>query len=394
MAKKLKRNEEVEVKKTKVVTEATPKKTKKKEVKAFSLEDISDELGKFESDIYSEDREEVEPCYIIPFKNEAMQFATGGILGGKFHEISGDSQSGKSYILYDLYRSVQEMGGVCYHQDGERALTDAIMKSVKIKKNGTLAITYERDINKYFAKIIAFIKAVRKKNKKCPILIGCDSFPSLQTTLALENFDKGKDPKGYAAMQKNAAFSQAIEKLIPVLDDYDATFILINQLRWKKDGMIFGDNSYTLAEDVIKFWCTQRIRGKHVSKLKTIKKVEGQKNPVKLEVGMTVEWYANKNRFVAPFQKVKVQTLFSKGLLPYSGIADVLQLHERISIKKDKESTTFIHNKSKQKFSSIVELIDTFPEVVTPIKVGELDDSELVEENDSADTNDFDNEVA
>lgn len=368
-------------------------KEKKKEKPKFNLTDLQTEMDSFELELLTTDTSNEIPCYIIPFRSLSLQFITGGILGGKFHEISADSQAGKSYLLYELYSTVQEMGGVCYHQDGERAFTSQIAKACKIKDDGTFAKTHERDINKLFASMGKFIKAVRKKDKKCPILLGIDSFPSLQTTNSLKEFEAGTDPKGYAAMQKNAAFSMAIEKFVATLDSYDATLILINQTRTKK-GIVFGDPTTTLGEEVIKFWCTQRIRGRHVTKLKTLVKSTEKKEPIKMEVGIVVEWKAIKNRLAAPFQKATIQTLFSKGILPYSGISELLTNHNRIEVtkavkkKKNEEGEAknggILHIASDDTFENIVELINEHPEVLKPILVGELDDSELVEEGDSS----------
>jgi len=376
-------------------------KSKSKPKSKFNLaDDLQSEMDGFEIMILNSDNAEDVPCYIIPFKNKSLQFITGGIMGGKFHEISGDSQTGKSYLLFELYSAVQKMGGVCLHQDGERAFTSQIANACDIALDGTFGITHERDINKLFSRMLKFIQAVRKKDKTCPILIGIDSFPGLQTKAALATFEAGTEPKGYAAMQKNGAFSQAIEKFIPELDNYDATLILINQTR-KLKGVIFGDPIVTLGEDVIKFWCTQRIRGRHSTKLKSKVNSSEKKDQIEIKVGMVVEWEAIKNRLVAPFQKAKIQTLFSKGILPYSGIAELLTNHGRIlyynpkkkkkddkpakETKEEKEAKskkpTYTHIESGIVYDSIVDLIAEHPEVLNPIKVGDLDDNEIEEDN-------------
>lgn len=346
------------------------------------IDSLEADLKDFEFEIMSDTNDLSDVPYIIPFKSHALNFITGGILGGKFIEVSGDSMVGKSYLLYELISSVQAMGGYALLQDGERAFSKNIALANKISMNGTFAITKERIIENLFPLMLKYILSIRKKDKTAPILIGLDSFPSLQTRDVMKGYEEGADPKGYAAMQKNLKFSQSIEKFVGDLDTYGATLILINQTRTKK-GVVFGNPTYTLGEEVIKFWCTQRIRGRTAKKLN--KKVHSTvKKEIEMQVGIRAEWHAIKNRHVAPFQKAMVQTLFSKGIDPFKGVDELLLNHNRISIETIRENKRaaprYTSIETGAVYATISDLIDAEPKIIQPIMVGEIDSDDLVEE--------------
>lgn len=382
------------------------KMAKKKELENLvskSIADFKDELKDFEFEILNEDSNDDDDIpYIIPFKNESLQFITGGILGGKFMEISGESQSGKSYLLYQAIASCQEMGGRALLIDIERASTNTILKNCGIKFDGTIAISHERDMTSVFGLMLKFIKAIREKEKEqkvktiTPILIGLDSFPALQIPLAMEEYEKGKEIKGYAAMQKNAKFSQLIEKFVGDLADYGATLVMINQTQIDRT-ILFGDNIKSKGEDVIKFWCTQRLRGKFVKKL--VKEVDSaeRKTGTKIQVGVKAEWTGIKNRFTAPFQKAYTYTLFDKGMDRFKGFEENLVTSGRISLgkakvdkdgnKSRKELTTLILPDG-QIFYSVRDLIKEIPDITKPIMVGDVDGGDFSEEDSDSDIDD------
>lgn len=329
--------------KKKVVAKTTEKPVKKKVVKKvdeFSLEGIKSESKKFEVAILNSETEVETAPYKIPFRHKGLQKITGGIIGGKFAEISGNSQSGKSFLLYELMAECIAMGGVSLLFDGERAFEEPYAEMVQLplrggkfafgevrteaqKKNGMRGEPVV-DMDDVFHMMISFIKTVRKAKggKKIPILIGIDSFPSLQTDVDLANLESGKDPRGYAAMQKNAKFSFWIEKFVGILDKYDATLVLLNQTRIDNTVM-YGDKTTTLCETVIKFWATQRIQGKLAGKiLKKVKSIENAKGK-NIQIGMKTIWKTIKNRAVKPFQSVLTKIRYSKGIDLWSGLDEL-----------------------------------------------------------------------
>ena len=379
------------------------KRAKKEEdtVQRVNLTDFKAELNKFSFEVMNEDTSEEDDIpYYIPFKNEALQFITGGICGGKMAEISGDSQVGKSFLAYELISSCQEMGGYALLIDGERATTKAILKRNGVKFDNSFAMSTEQDMTTIFGMMLTFIKTIRVREKEAkikkitPILIVVDSFPAMQIPLAMEEYEKGKEIKGYAAMQKNAKWSQLIEKFVADLDDNNATMVLINQTQ-KDRTILFGDNTISKAEDVIKFWATQRIRGSFVKKL--VKEVDSfeRKTGTKIQVGNKVKWVGVKNRNVAPYQTAYTYTLFDKGMHKYKGFEENLVTTGRVKMSKTKETKDGEKSrkeldlitvvKTGKAFWSVEDALEANPDLRIPIKTGESDNSDYSELDDSGD---------
>lgn len=357
------------------------KKQKSNKVEAKpSLADILSGLKDVNPLVINEDSDkEFTIPYRIPFTHKGLQSITGGIMGGKFAEISGDSQTGKSFLLYELIKNTQDMGGYALLFDGERALEANYIKMTGIKKDGTLALEYNMDIDNFFGYSAQFILAIRAINKTCPILIGVDSFPSFTCPLALENMEKGQDPKGYAAMQKNNKFSQGIEKLIQILDEHAATLVVLNQTRIDHK-IEYGDKTITLAENVVKFWCTQRIRGKLAKKIFRMGKSIEFKKGIKIITGSTTKWKTIKNRSVRPFQEVATKIKFNSGVDIYSGLDEYLVNADKIvqatttktvegeTVKKPIKGFRLV--KTGEFFYDIKSLVDSNPDVLEPLWTG------------------------
>jgi RecA/RadA recombinase len=341
------------VAKKKVTKKAPAKKVAQK--KEFDLNDIESELEGFSLSLIGEDEpEESIAPYIIPFHmdgkgSEGLQKISGGIFGGKFCEISGNSQAGKSFLLYQLMANAIKMGGYALLFDGERAFEEPYAKIVGLNiRSGHFAFGEKRsktqknkgirgepivDIDDVFHASLAFAKAIRSKKKDLtiPIIIGIDSYPTLSTDIDMENMEKGKDPRGYQAMQKNAKFYSWLAQALPKFDQYAVTFVLLNQLT-KDYNITYGDPWKSNAEEKIKFYATQRLRGKLAGKLKDKK--------TKVQIGMSTLWTTIKNRGVRPFQSVQTDVLYSKGLLPKSGLEQLLidDLSMRAATQKNEET--------------------------------------------------------
>jgi len=385
------------------------KKGKKEKVESsFDLDDIKSELKDFSKDLefFTDDETNIEELetkdipYFIPFSNEALQFITGGVCGGKVIEISGDSQSGKSFLAYQIMASVHEMGGWALLNDIERASTLSMLSNCGVKIGSRFNRSYERDLTKMFGLYLFWLKGIRKKEKELkmtpkPAVIVMDSFAMAQIKISMDEYEKGKDIKGYAAMQKNAKYSDLISKFTGDLDDLQGTLVVINQTTIDYN-ITFGDKVKSKGEEVNKFPTTQRIRGKHLKKLtKTVPSLENPKEGNKIQVGVKVQWTCIKNRFVAPFQKAITYILFDRGMDKYKGFAENLIACERIKLvevpvkKKDgtdgkKTETKFMHVESGGLFNTVKEILEAHPEVRTPIKVGEVSDDGFEEEDDEA----------
>lgn len=395
--------EVVKKKKTKVILPV--KKVKKKvstETSIFDVSNIIAEMKGYNVEVMGADTEDKIP-YTIPFSNEALQKITGGIIGGKFVEISGDSSSGKSFLLYDLMKNCIDMGGTVFLCDTEIAFDPAYGRRIGLKKGASFLYTTDNNIRTLFAASRKFISSVRAVKRKIPIIIAVDSFAGLKHPDAIKHAEAGED-KGYEAMQKNAYFSQKLDGFVGLLKKYDVTFILINQTR-EDHTVMYGDSTYTLGENVIKFWCTQRLRGRLGAKDKIKVKSLGTKEKKK-QVGITAIWETIKNRRIEPFQNVSVKVNYSTGMRRYSGLGELLT-NEGLIVPAtktiamlDKNGEPVLDSKKKPKkevvkvlkvkttgltYHNVKEVIAAHPEFLEPKRIDSMVEDDIDDDIDLED---------
>jgi len=316
-------------------TEKKLKKKSGKKSKTVSESVISELTKNFAVQVMTKDVADLTPYY-IPFKHKGLQFITGGVPGGRMTEISGDSQCGKSYLLYELIRSCQEMGGNALLMDPENAYE--IKYGQRVGIDGEFIYTNEiNQMEKCFALGRKYIKTVRKKHRKnmrSPVLVGLDSYPAMNTIQAQKEITKlekssNESLKGYLAAKKNALFSELISDFIPFVGNYDVSFVLINQIRQKMNVM-FGDPTTTNAENIIKFYATLRLQGRLGSKVKTEIRLSAKdkKKKKSKQIGVNSVWKTIKNRHIDPFKEVTTKIIYQKGIDPLSGLADLMVMEE------------------------------------------------------------------
>ena len=349
------------------------------------LDFIMDEMGDKSISIMTSNSDSLVP-WKVPFKHKGLQKITGGLLGGKIMEIRGDSQSGKSFLLYELIAGAIEMGGYSFLVDSEQAYEPAYGEKVGIGSKGFL-YSNQIIIEDIFAKYVDFIKAVRSKVKDqdIPIVLGLDSFVATRSREQSIADEKNKEV-GYGAMKKNNMFYDKLTMIQPILNEYGASLVIINQLR-KDHTIMYGDNNKSPGEN-IKYFATQRLQGVLGKKIK--KEIKATEE--KVQTGMTTKWTVIKNRFVEPFKFTDVKILFRKGLLPYSGLGELLLNEEEIesgtkSIAKadgseGKRQVKGYRIKGTDKFYSeeeIEKMIEEHAFLLEPKYTGKVDDSDFVE---------------
>ncbi len=306
----------------------------------FDVGDICSSLAKdFEVEVMSENSEDRTPYY-IPFKHVGLQMITGGLPGGRFTEIRGDSQCGKSYLLYELGLEVIDMGGAFMLHDVETAYEPGYGRRVGLEGNKKFALSEERTLENIFNLSRKFVLKVREKNSACPILIGVDSYPPIQTIMSQKEINEqlkqgAKALKGYREAKKNALLSQQIGEFISFLREQKATFVMLNQLK-KQIGVMFGDDKTSNADNVIKYYCTLRLQGTIGAKIKTAKKKVNGKMMGGKKIGVVSHWETIKNRKTAPFKKVSTNILYKTGVKPLSGLIDLLVDEEIVERVKGK----------------------------------------------------------
>lgn len=311
-------------------TKKTRKKTSKKKTSkkkasrktSLSVTDIHKELAKsFMVEIMDEKAPDLTPYY-IPFRHRALQAITGGVPGGTWTEIVGDSQSGKSFLLYELICSVLNMGGFAMLHDIENAYQARYGKKVGIEGSKQFIRSKEKQLEKIFQSSRMFVDKIRKVDKDCPILLGMDSYAPAGFAGSIKELQKtdAKEVKGYLQAKKNAIMSQLMGEFTSYINDNKVAFVLLNQGR-KKMGVMFGDDKTSNAENVIQFYVTLRIWGYKGAK---IRKIVNPKSKKKKVIGLRSDWETIKNRNIPPYKKCSTNIIYNKGVNSLSGFLDLL----------------------------------------------------------------------
>lgn len=385
------------VAKKKATKKVTAKKKVTKKTKEFDLTEIESELAGFGASLFDDDEpEEQVDKNAVAFRNLALQKITAGVFQGKFFEMAASSQAGKSFHLYAIMGDAIKMGGYALLLDGERALEENYAKMMgldirskrfmiaekRTKTQKKMGIRGEPivDVEEFFKLAYAFCKAIRAHDKdhSNPIVIGIDSYPMLKTADDLEKADKGKDPMGYASMQRASKFNVSMTTYLPKFDQLGASIVVLNQLTKRYD-ITFGDPWESNGENKIKFNATQRLKGKLTGKIKDKK--------TKRQIGVKVQWECIKNRGVRPHQKVEVAIYYNKGIDPYSGLEQLLIDDETIRTASQKNKET---GKSESGYklladesvfySSLESLVEANPQVLEPQWTKDIEDEDIEEE--------------
>lgn len=365
---------------------------KKPDVEADFMSLIAKEMGGG-LEIMSDETASLVP-WRVPFTHLGLQAATGGLIGGGMMQIEGESQSGKSFLMYELLANAIKMGGVGFLADPEQAYEPAYGTKMGIGGKGFLYSNSNR-MEDTFEQFITFIQSVRDNHLKDiskPILIGVDSFVPWRCEHQLKADEKG-EKAGRAYQIKNEAFYDCLGKLQPILKDYGASFVILNQLR-TDNSIMFGDKDKTQAE-AVKYFLNQRLRGKLGKKVMRVVEIRGEdKKKAKnyIQTGMTTRWTVVKNRFVEPFKQVEVRILFRKGLDTYSGLEKFLLRESDIEVAE----TPYVNAKGQEgkkmievlklKGSDIAytreqfkQMIEEHPHLLEPKWTQKIDDSEYEE---------------
>lgn len=333
------------------------------------------ELAGFALKMKKSGADKVEHKY-VPFQNLALNIISGG---GAFEdrviEIAGDSQTGKSYLAYELMGSVLQSGGHAYINDNEEAFEDEYGERSGFPDGAEYALSPEKDISKVFREMRAFCKAVRAVDKKGLIVLVLDSYGGLSTDVDMANEEAKKDPRGYMYKIRAGIWNEHMRTFVSFLKKYHAVFVIVNQAKLDKENATQYYKPYkSLAEDVIKFWCTQRLlllaKGKIYLEKKGASDEDKDKKKPKKVIGQLVQAECIKNRTVEPFQKCTIKMLFKGGIDKYSGLEELLVEEGLIKVGKVKEGkskvTKYKDLNTKKIHNSIQELIEANPEIASP----------------------------
>lgn len=266
------------------------------------------------------------------------KFIDGGIPGGRITEIYGPSASGKTYFATNCLFGVQKIDGYAIYLDVENAVNPEWMaKSSHVDVSRMIRHT-PPCLEDVFLKIYNVIKYIRnfeeeKGMKRKPILFVYDSISASPCRRELQEVDL---PENYTAAQFKAIVkrneqpgerakvcSKELRKLTPMLEKYDATVVIINQVR-SKIGISYGNPEVTGGGgNALPFYASLRFRTQQAKKITHKKKG--------IEVGTNVNIKNVKNRAFAPFRVASnVKLMFDSGVNPLTGLLSCFVQDDRI----------------------------------------------------------------
>lgn len=370
---------------------------KKKEIDMDAiLKEITGDGKDFNVEVMGSDHTDMAP-YRIDFRNLALQKITDGLAGGRMAEISGDSGSGKSFLLYELMAHTIAMGGIVLLNDVENAFEPAFMRRVGLEKGKNFFYTRISDIEKSFAIKRRLINSVRKRDKNIPILVADDSFAGLMHPNHIKNLAEEKGQPGFAFKQKNGLFNfHLFNFCTDYLGTSGATYVLINQTR-KDHSVMFGDGTYTLGEKGIQFWCDLRVQLKVLKKMYKEVPTTTKKEDKKVQCGVYSKVTTIKARGVESHKTITLGIDFSTGMSKYSGLTELLVNEGRATlgegVKKyvskggrnlSKKVKTLISTDTGEEHMKVSTFVEAEPECLAPPKIDfstgdyeELDTNEL-----------------
>jgi recombination protein RecA len=179
-----------------------------------SLQDI---LKKYKDVINTET-----PEYWYPFSLLSLNRLVGnlkGLRGGRMYQFIGEKSTGKSTLSLDLIANAQRYGKVCAYVDFERTFDKEYAQKLGVDLDNLIIVktdTAEQSLT-----------IVEELIKAGVLLIVLDSIPA-----AVPSSESDKDYSDNEKMASAAGFiTRFCKRIIPILDNYGAIVIVINQNR-------------------------------------------------------------------------------------------------------------------------------------------------------------------
>ncbi len=222
----------------------------------------------------------------------------GGVPKGRIVEVYGPESSGKTSLALTLCGKFQENGEKVAFIDAEHALDPVYAGSLGLDVSKML--TSQPD---YGEQALEVAEALIRSGK-----VGClviDSVSALTPKAEIEG-TMGQSHMGAQAR----LMSQALRKLVGVINESNTTVIFINQLR-SKIGVMFGNPETTSGGNALKFYASLRLDVRRIGSIKEGDKVVA--NQVRIK---TV-----KNKTAPPFQEVELEIRLGQG---YDKVGDLV----------------------------------------------------------------------
>ena len=259
------------------------------------------------------------------------KFIGGGIPAGRLTEIYGPSASSKSLIGANILFGCQRIGGVPIILDTENAVNQEFIQTASHCDVKKIVRFTPQTLEESFRKIYLSIDKIRKdvKYKDKPIVIIYDSIsvspcerefreinlPEKYTKAQYKEIVGGNEQPG----ERAKICSREFRKLNTVLEQNDATVVIMNQTR-EKIGMhmpVYGLNEAKAGGGTALTYYASLILRSQAQKKLEVKMPGGRKK----FIGVNIKMANKKNRSYRPFVEVdNIPLYFDRGINPLGGL--------------------------------------------------------------------------
>jgi recombination protein RecA len=278
----------------------------------------------------------------------------GGYPKGRIVEIYGPESSGKTTLAIHAVVEEQRNGGRCAYIDMEHAFDAGYAASVGA------------DVDElYFSQpgsgeeALQIVDELSKSGQFSLIVL--DSVAALVPQKELDG-EMGDSSIGLQAR----LMSQAMRKLVTIVNSNNVCLIMINQLR-EKIGVMFGSPEVTTGGNALKFYASIRL---DIRKVTTNKEGdESVSNKVRVKVV--------KNKVAPPFKQAEFNIEFGEGIDSFTEIME--EAIDRNIIEKGGSWLTYNGHKV-QGFPAMKQILKDNPEMFEEIKLKIVGEKDKIEE--------------
>ena len=273
----------------------------------------------------------------------------GGVPGGKIIELTGDSQTGKSYLTMGFlisYIKQSKNNYVLLFESEAAFIEEQLRKVLTDEENSrflTFPVSYHEELGKYMIEQLEEIKEIKKENPDINFFVALDSLGMLTPKKIYENTLKGNETKTMNEQQLIKAFFNMIKMPFAMLN---VTFVYTNHIYLNymdmfnsrkaehKQKIVRGGQGVEYSPDI-------KIRLLQ----KTLKEKEGldkgqmhiNKSTEQLNdvTGVNLKVIITKSRqFAKDKTRANIHLRFKVGMDRYSGLIEFLTEHKLIEKKR------------------------------------------------------------
>lgn len=250
----------------------------------------------------------------------------GGLPQGRMVEVFGESSTGKTAMATQWMINAQKMGGAAIFIDWERSFDEDMAENMGLNLERPFWFYFKpktwEEGNVKATKVAQTLRNSGYLTPDAPIIAVFDSIAS-----ALPKSQAEKEIDEYTMNDTTAlarVTSTTLKAQAQHAEEFDATFVYLNQLRLKP-GVMFGDPRTTPGGKAMEFYATVRLAlGRE--------KISETKEGAKEFVGQNVKIECVKSKMTKPFKKTELRLAFDD----LTGMASFDFVHSMIEEAKGK----------------------------------------------------------